>query len=581
MNNYNQNHHNNFKYDSVNEYLNSRTFLKKLSNDHLNIFQINMRSIRCFERFDIFKNLLDEFNRELDVVIISESWLDKYSFKYYNCIPDYEGFFDGRNYGFSGGGVAIFIKKFLNPRNITINSNDENYNKVWVEISNDSFGIMNIAGYYRPDWVPITDLLDNMQIFIDKFGHKNCFIGGDTNINILDANAKTLQYINLLNSLGFSISNNNVTRWSSGTLLDHAITNFNEKFKIITSTIDTDFSDHSIVMCEIHLPFKTESQTFYKNFTNFELFNINLVESLSEETRYSTDVNSYCNFITKSLNTSIISSTDRILVHKRNKDLLCPWINNEVKKLSNYKQNLIKKIKKCALNSNREILQYRLKTISSVIKFKKKILKQNYYSKLFSDCNNSHQTWKNINKVFNANKSSNSTNIKGIIDSNNIYTESNSEISQNFNVFYTSVAENMSNKIKSNVHDNINHFGSLKRIENSIFLFPSSPEEVQFRIKKLSNKKSPGLDTISVQIYKSCNNIIAPIISKLINLIFSSGQYPDALKVAKTIPIHKSGDPKLMGNYRPISLLNILNKIIEQIIHYRLSNFLNNNNFFL
>lgn len=120
----------------------------------------------------------------------------------------------------------------------------------------------------------------------------------------------------------------------------------------------------------------------------------------------------------------------------------------------------------------------------------------------------------------------------------------------------------------------------MSRVNDSIYLLPSAPEEIKALIQNLNNHKSPGVDNISVRIFKFCNEIISPIISKLVNYIFELGSYLDPLKIAKTIPIYKAGDSKLMGNYRPISLLNILNKIIEQVMHSRLSNFLNLNNFF-
>lgn len=71
----NNNSRNNFSYNSVNDYLHSHNYLNGLNDEQLKIIQINMRSIRSFERFDIFKNLLDEFKTELDVVIISAGWI--------------------------------------------------------------------------------------------------------------------------------------------------------------------------------------------------------------------------------------------------------------------------------------------------------------------------------------------------------------------------------------------------------------------------------------------------------------------------------------------------------------------------
>ena len=51
---------------------------------------------------------------------------------------------------------------------------------------------------------------------------------------------------------------------------------------------------------------------------------------------------------------------------------------------------------------------------------------------------------------------------------------------------------------------------------------------------------------------------------------FSSGYYPDKLKIVKVIPIHKGGSTQDLNNFRPISILSIFDKIIEKIIHARL-----------
>ena len=59
---------------------------------------------------------------------------------------------------------------------------------------------------------------------------------------------------------------------------------------------------------------------------------------------------------------------------------------------------------------------------------------------------------------------------------------------------------------------------------------------------------------------------------------FLTGIYPDALKICKTIPIHKGGLTTELNNYRPISLLSIFDKIIEKIMHKRLYNFLSDHN---
>ncbi len=65
-----------------------------------------------------------------------------------------------------------------------------------------------------------------------------------------------------------------------------------------------------------------------------------------------------------------------------------------------------------------------------------------------------------------------------------------------------------------------------------------------------------------------------------INKSISSGLVPPCLKEAKIIPIFKANDPTLYSNYRPISILPTLSKILEKVIHKRLYGYMNSNSFF-
>jgi retron-type reverse transcriptase len=62
------------------------------------------------------------------------------------------------------------------------------------------------------------------------------------------------------------------------------------------------------------------------------------------------------------------------------------------------------------------------------------------------------------------------------------------------------------------------------------------------------------------------------------SLSFNTGTVPSQLKIAKVIPVYKSGDRRMVENYRPISLLNVFSKIFEKVVHNRLTTFLNINN---
>ena len=95
-------------------------------------------------------------------------------------------------------------------------------------------------------------------------------------------------------------------------------------------------------------------------------------------------------------------------------------------------------------------------------------------------------------------------------------------------------------------------------------------------IKELQNKKAAGPNSISSKILKNNKDVLSKPLCDLINLVFVSGTFPQQLKTAKIIPVHKKGDPLDCTNDRTISLLSNLGKLIEKLIHSRMNIFLEN-----
>lgn len=102
--------------------------------------------------------------------------------------------------------------------------------------------------------------------------------------------------------------------------------------------------------------------------------------------------------------------------------------------------------------------------------------------------------------------------------------------------------------------------------------------EVKEYIRLLKNNKAPGLDGINSIILKNMPELFYEILSKIFNCCLINGYFPPAFKRSKVIPIPKKGkDPKLPTSYRPISILSLLDKVFEKIIHKRLVNFADQN----
>ena len=97
-------------------------------------------------------------------------------------------------------------------------------------------------------------------------------------------------------------------------------------------------------------------------------------------------------------------------------------------------------------------------------------------------------------------------------------------------------------------------------------------------LSNLDTGKSTGIDGISASHLKSATNEIAPFITKLINMSFDSGVYPDEWKSSKICPLFKKGETSLICNYRPIAILPVVSKLIEKVAHKQLYTFLSTHN---
>ncbi len=97
-------------------------------------------------------------------------------------------------------------------------------------------------------------------------------------------------------------------------------------------------------------------------------------------------------------------------------------------------------------------------------------------------------------------------------------------------------------------------------------------------IKSMPLGQATGMNGISDQILKmSCNRILAPLLHT-INLSFNTSNVPSAWKAAKVTPVYKAGDPEDTNNYRPISVMTVVSKIVERYVHGLWYDFLNDLN---
>ena len=202
----------------------------------------------------------------------------------------------------------------------------------------------------------------------------------------------------------------------------------------------------------------------------------------------------------------------------------------------------------------------------------KRKAKTTYYAELFKrykfDIRN---TWKSIRTLIGNDKSF----IAQTFQVNNTNISDPETISNTFCDLFTNIGKTYADKIPNPSKPFEYYLTKHQKInDKSIFMSPTDPNEISSIIKSLKYKKSCTDDNISFILIKQLGPQVSDPIAKLINKSIISGVVPSSMKLAKVIPIYKAKAKNDISNYRPISILPTISKIMEKIIHKRLYTFL-------
>ena len=146
------------------------------------------------------------------------------------------------------------------------------------------------------------------------------------------------------------------------------------------------------------------------------------------------------------------------------------------------------------------------------------------------------------------------------------------DIAEGFNDYFSNIGPDLASKIDT---PNLNFQTYIEKAKSEFSAFqPVIVSNVYHLLHGLSSNKATGVDKISSKIIK----IAAPAISDSLTYIFNQAitlsLFPHEWKTARVIPLYKNGQRNLPGNYRPISVLPVISKIMERILYDQLYNYL-------
>ena len=262
------------------------------------------------------------------------------------------------------------------------------------------------------------------------------------------------------------------------------------------------------------------------------------------------------------------------LSRKKKKLSQKPWISKGLLVSIKKKNRLFKACYKC--NDKSKIEFY--KKYRNMLTHLMKLAKQEYYSNLFKKYNNnSAKTWKTINDLVNFKKipckgsiSSNSFKING--KEYNAYLE---DFANLLNNHFSSIGTEMANQIPPS---DISYTSYIKTsCVSSMVLREINDDEVAEEINNLKMKSACGLLQISTKFIKMSKNVISLLLAQIFTKCIEKETFPKIFKQSQVIPIPKVSNPQELADFRPISLLPALAKILEKILYKKMIKFLDKN----
>ena len=545
----------------------------------------------CASNFDTFAtDILCQYKHSFSAIGIAETNIEnchKDLYRLNNYSSEFSDKFPGKN---KGSGVGLYIHNdYIFNKNDEFSQCSKNLESLFVTITNVDTPI-TVGVVYRPPSGSVKGFLAEWETILNNLPKANVHLLGDFNIDLLKDNKEFETYFFSCNMIPTISVATHEKPGCTPSLIDNIFINSTENL-LNSGTLDNKVSHHSPIFCFMNLciTVKKEQQIKCPKYDYCESKVDEFLEKIDDSMFYKEstyDTESFIKFIDslkKEIELTFRVDEQEFKKSRRNfytNPWITPGIIASVTKKHLYYKLWKKTQTKIELDGD-NAFYLRFKRYRKYLKKIIKLAKKNFYTKKFSSVQGDlKKTWGLINELRGKVKQ----NIKASFIINGELVEDRRKISNEFNSFFASVAKKLNEKLNvktcsstlnaGNSNDNFRSYMN-KRVQTSIFLRPTSPSELIEIVKNLENDKASD---ISITILKKCFKHIAGHLSRFFNIFMETGTFPDILKIGKITPIFKKGDPQLLDNYRPVSVIPIFAKIFEKVIYTRLYSFLSSMN---
>ena len=544
---------------------------------NIRIAHLNIRSLKSREHFTLLKDSVVSNN--FDIFTISETWLDSSVNNESIHIPGYTLYRQDRGPHKPGGGLCVYIKKNYKVSSLENVSSvsDNNFQQLWLKVQSRCYKSFVICTVYRPPSTPLNFIDDLANSLIESLlSGLDVIILGDLNCNLLQDNAESRALNDFCSTFNLTQLINQPTRATeNGESLIDVVMTTNEKLIASNDVLMSTISDHNLVYISLKLK-KPRIKPCYvtiRSYTNYSADNF--LRDLSYAPFHIISLFDDFNDQVDVFNELFLEVLSQHAPVKRVKirSKPNPFITPEIRQLMRTRDQW----RKLAGKTNDPFHWNGYRFFRQEVKREIRVAEKVHVRTQILDSNgNSNSIWKIINRCL-PRKQQDSF----------MASEDPTGLANELNDFFTSVGSIAAQKARDlSLHHGLNvnldvptplHIST--DVSPELFVLHQVTEnQVERVIRSLPSNKAPGMDKISSRILKDSLPSTLTTITHIVNNSFVTNTFARAWKTAEVTPILKCGNPDVPNNYRPISLLPIVSKVTERLVHGQLMEHLIRNN---
>ena len=498
-------------------------------------------------------------DNHLDVLCVTETWIpaDAPNAVKLDIAPPHYQVIHRHRIGKPGGGVAVIHRETVRATEYDIGWSTDQFEFLIVKLASRSSSLIVVCIYRPPGHVSaalcdaLADLLDRLLESCLKFvlcGDLNT--PGEESLQIDTKIAQLLVDYNLEQRVTEPTHDH-------GHVLDVIITGEGDAKQVSDVCVqDVCFTDHRLVTCRLNQPINRQDTVThtYRNIKKVDMstFRSDLTMSLPPDSL--TSVDEYVTTLHASMTDIIDRHAPLHTITRRAGQHEGLPLSQEARQAKRVRRQLERRYHRTGSVSDRRAYRAaNLAARTAITKSRADII----YSQLFRIAGDQRALWRTSQRLLHSRPP--------------IYY-SDDECSSLVNVFgefFTDKLSRISDSISTSL-DSVPSITPTVRTHNGPLLTEFSPVtslDVYRIITKMNSKTSP-LDRIPAGAIKECADLFAPAIARLANLSFEEGRFPLEFKVAQVMPLLKKPglDKKAPENYRPISNLSTISKILERLV---------------